>query len=74
MSIFIIVSLHRKLQKKKKKKKKQKKKQKLSILVSSSGCHTQSSPSIRTAQQIGCVGFRAKVRAIHPRRYMCLHG
>ena len=43
MSIVIIVSLQRKLLHKKKTKKK--KKQKLSILVPSSGCHTQLSPS-----------------------------
>ena len=41
MSIVIIVSLQRKLLHKKK----QKEKLKLSILVPSSGCHTQSSPS-----------------------------
>ena len=43
MGIVIIVSLQRKLLHKKKKKK-TKKKLKLSILVPSSGCHTQSSP------------------------------
>ena len=45
--------------------KKKTKKQKLSILVSSSGCHTQLSPSVRTPQQMEYVGFRAKARATH---------
>ena len=61
MSIVIIVSIYKTLTPKTKKTKKQK----LRILVSSSGCHTQSSPSVRTPQQMEYVGFRAKARATH---------
>ena len=46
----------------------------MSILIPSSGCHTQSSPSERTPWQTGYVGARAKERAIHHRWYTSLRG
>ena len=67
MSIAIIVSLQRNL-------KHQKKKKKLSILVPSSGYHTQSPTSERMPRQMGYVGARAKARVIYLRWYTCLHG
>ena len=70
MSIVIIVSLQRKLLHKKK----QKEKLKLSILVPSCGCHTKLSPFERMPRQMGYVGARAKVQAIHLRWYTCLLG